>query len=327
MNALTRTALVALVASTASCSDRDLTLALEEPIHVHGAQFVEDALPGSRPLTLKEIGQGAEPKLPSTTPPATTRAYLRERLTATTFRGLATPGTVAIAVEIEGESSGYWLLPAGTPDPAQNNAVTWDFVADFQESLKPGLHSLLVAAIDEDGKSGSRNVTDLCINSLIPDNGNACSPETAPPFLIVGLRWDTPVDLDLLVVTPTGDIVRSKDPSTGPRKEDGSIDVNAPGAGTIDLDSNKDCAIDGRNQENLVFQTSPPKGRYLVYANLNRACGEASVHYEVALHTRQSEDDGKYSVRVRPRGEGDLIAEQQNGDTALGTFVTQFNVD
>ena len=319
-------AILALGIAASACGDRDLTLGLEEPIRIHDAQFVEEELPGSRPLTSAEVNDGKERRSPSPSSPGTAVSYLRERLAGTTYRGFASGSTVALGVRVEDLGTGYWLFPAGAKDPSQNDAITWSFTVDFNESLPAGKHKLLIAAIDEDGKSGTQEAADICVNSLVPDNGNACDASISPPSLVIGARWDNLADLDLLVVTPNGDIVSSKDPSTGLSDPKAQPDPFAPGVGIIDLDSNKDCSADGRNQENLVFQNAPPSGHYLVYVNLHRACAEASVHSEVALHNRKTEQYS-YSVRVQPRGERDLIAAQANGSTAIGTFVTEFDIE
>lgn len=322
-----RVSLVALAASTAlgACSDRSLTVALEEPIRVHDAQFVEGELPGKRPRTPEEIQDGVSPEKPTTTAASTDLGYLRELSANTRFRGWATDEAVAVAVRFEGEGSGYWLLPTGPADPAANGDLVWDFLADFGESLGAGRHNLLVAAIDEDGNSGTQNEGSFCVNSLVPDNGNACYPEVAPPDLVIGIEWDSDVDLDLIVEAPDGSTIDSSTPTSAVPDEAGNIDTKGEGVGTLDIDSNKDCQIDGRNREHVVFENRPFAGKYRVYANLNRACGESSVRYLVSLHSRVNTDDG-FDVESDERAAGELIAVQANGGAKIGTFVTEFTL-
>lgn len=327
--AVRRASAIALGVATSSlvvaCSDRSLTEALEEPIRVHDAQFVEGELPGKRPRTAEEIQEGIAPENPTTTAASTDLGYLRQLSANVRFHGWATDDAVAVAVRFADQGSGYWVLPAGPADPAANGDLVWDFLADFGASLEPGLHDLLIAAIDEDGNSGTQNESTVCVNSLVPDNGNACYPEIAPPDLVIGIEWDSDVDLDLIVQTPDGSTIDSNDPTSAEPDDAGNIDTEGPGVGTLDLDSNKDCQIDGRNREHVVFANRPLAGTYRVYANLNRACGESSVRYLVSLHSRVNTEDG-YDVESDERAAGELIAVQANGGSKLGTFVTEFNL-
>ncbi len=317
--------LVGISGALSACSDRALTEALEEPLRVHDAQFVEGELPGKRPRTAEEIQGGVEPAKPTSTSASTDLGYLRQLAGGVRFRGWATDDAVAVAVRFEDAGSGYWLFPTGPADPGANGDLVWDFVADFGESLEPGLHNLLVAAIDEDGKSGTQNETTICINSLVPDNGNACYPEVAPPDLVIGIEWDSDVDLDLIVEAPDGSVIDSNNPTSAKPDESGNIDTRAPGIGNLDLDSNKDCQIDGRNREHVVFANRPLAGTYRVYANLSRSCGQDSVRYLVSLHSRVNTDDG-FDVESKERAAGELVAVQANGGKAIGTFVTEFKL-
>lgn len=318
-------ALAGASGALSACSDRVLTEALEEPLRVHDAQFVEGELPGERPRTAEEIRDGVEPTRPTTTAASTDLGYLRELSANTRFRGWATDDAVAVAVRFKDQGSGYWLFPTGPADPGANGDLVWDFVADFGESLAPGRYDLLVAAIDEDGSSGTQNESSFCINSLVPDSGNACYPEIAPPDLVIGIEWDSDVDLDLIVEAPDGSIIDSNNPTSAKPDEAGNIDTRGPGVGTLDLDSNKDCAIDGRNREHVVFANRPLAGTYRVYANLSRSCGQDSVRYLVSLHSRVNTDDG-FDVESKERAAGELVAVQANGGKAIGTFVTEFEL-
>lgn len=304
------------------CGDHSLTEGLEEPISVHDAQFVKGELPGSKPLSAADIADGEVQEDPRPTPPGTDVVYLRQGLAGTRFYGWTSADSVAVAIKVEGEGTGYWLLPAGRPDPALNGALTWDLTLDLHASLTAGLHELRVAAIDSEGKSGTQATTTICVNSLVPDNGNACYPDIAPPDLVIGLEWNSNADLDLIVITPDGQRIESKNPTSAVKDDSGNIDTTADGIGNLDFDSNKDCRTDGRRREHVVFQKNPPAGNYFVYTNLHQACGTESAAYRVSLHTRTRGG----GVKSTPRAAGELIALQANGSTELGTFVTQFKV-
>lgn len=315
---------LSLVASACllGCEDRELVEGLDQPLRVHGAQFVREALPGT-PAT---SGGSERPREPTTTSALTEVAFLRERSSSIRFSGLATSGAVAIAVRFAQLGDGYWLVPTGAPDPQADNRASWSFVADLGTSLPAGRHTLLVVAIDEDGRAGTQASSNLCIRSAIPDNGNACAAAIEPPALVISLGWDTPVDLDLKVRTPDGTIIDAKRPSSGPVDEQGAIDSASPGAGNLELDSNRDCAIDGRQRESVVFQSLPAAGTYTIYANLQRACGQEAVSYVATYHVATRVGDGKFSTRFEYIGAGALVAEQANADTQIGTFVGEVSI-
>lgn len=313
----------------AACGDRILTEGLEEPIAVHDAQFVEGELPGTPP--------GGDVVAPRATAVTTESTFLRPSLAGVPFFGWATLDSVAVGARIEGLGTGYWVIPTGPVDPqVQGEPVrVWRFVTDFH-AIPPGRHRILVAGIDENGRAGSQTASTLCVNRTIPDNANACDPTRRPPELAVTLSWDSDVDLDLSVVTPEGDIVGAKSPAVGlgegGRANRIDLDKNPPGSGFLDLDSNANCRIDGRNQESVVFDRPRP-GTYLVYANLHASCGQKSVRY--ALTRTQpvqvtpgsgEADPPTFTVAETFRTNGTLIAIQGNGSTRLGTFVAELAV-
>lgn len=70
--------------------------------------------------------------------------------------------------------------------------------------------------------------------------------------LQVSVSWDTASDVDLYLVEPDGTTIYYGD------------DISASG-GTLDLDSNLACFIDGINNENITYENStPPTGEYTV---------------------------------------------------------------
>ena len=55
------------------------------------------------------------------------------------------------------------------------------------------------------------------------------------------------------------------------------------GAGHLDFDSNSNCIIDGRRQENIVFGNTPPTGHYTVRVDAFSMCGQASAQWKVTV--------------------------------------------
>lgn len=321
--------LLALLGS--GCGEAPLTEGLEQPLSVRGAQFVPGDLPGLPPLTQEQRDAGEVPVDPRPTSASTELTFLRPSLPGVSFSGLATTNVVSISVRFEGLGDGYWVFPAGAMDPTVQNARSFRFVADFHDTLPPGRHRLLFAARDASGNSGTQLATNVCINSPIPDNGNACDPTKQPPALVVSLAWDRPADLDLVLVTPGGEILDSQNPSvpaSAPRRPNGSVDRDVAGVAVLDVDSNKDCVIDGRQRENAVFQHSATPGVYQVYARLDDTCGEDSVRYRVSLHSRVLTDAaaGTFSV-IETAATNGTVLPLHAGSRTPGTFVTEFVVD
>lgn len=319
--------LASLVAPLGACSGEELTIGLREPIRIPEAQFRQGKLPGSPPLSVDEANAGVEPQAPFVFSPSLSTPIVHSRESGRSLSGLASRGSRAIGVQLEGLGSGYWLLPTGGADPESGGAVEWRFRAAFGESLPSGLRQLLLAAFDENGRAGTQVGLTLCILPEIPDNGNACDPTNAPPHTVVSLAWNAPVDLDLRVVTPDGKVMTPKHPSTAEQDADGDVDPSADGVGNLDFDSFANCSNSGRRRENLVFQSRPPSGTYLVYAGLFDACGEPSVGFTVSLHDSIARaGGGGKEPRETYRQAGQLAAVHADGGAGLGTFITSFQV-
>jgi hypothetical protein len=311
----------------AGCSGETVTQGLEEPIRISNAQFQEGDVPGLPPLTADDINNGVKPKTPNVSGINLANASIPPREAGRIVSGLASPDSVAIGVQLQGLGSGYWVLPTGGADAVNGGALEWKFSAAFGGDLPPGKRQLLLAGIDSKGHSGNQLGITLCLESELPDNGNACDPTQNPPAFVVSLSWDSAVDLDLRVITPSGKIVDSKHPSTADKDDSGKVDPTADGVGIIDHDSFANCANDGLRRESLIFQDSPPPGTYLVYANLYDACGEDSAAFDVTLNTATLAEDGKTQRLTETyRDAGLLSAINANGGAKLGLFITSFDV-
>jgi|CXWL01.1.fsa_nt_gi hypothetical protein len=106
---------------------------------------------------------------------------------------------------------------------------------------------------------------------LVDDAGNVGSPlgksfttqEVAAGSVTVGLSWDTPTDVDLHVVNPLGHEIYY-----GNRSADG---------GSLDLDSNAGCGIDGTNNEHVSWPDAAPNGEYIVRVDFWSDCETANA--------------------------------------------------
>ena len=319
--------LVLAVLATA-CSGETLTPGYEEPVRVPGAQFREGKLPGSTPLTPEQIGAGEKPASPNVTSIDVTGLSLVAGEGEKTIRGRVSTDASAIALRFDGLGSGYWVLPVGGPDPINGGEFTWSLTANVAPETPPGYHSLLFAAVGNDGRSGTQTAARLCIGSAIPDNLNHCDPKRLPPDLVVSLSWDRDVDLDLQIVAPNGKLVDPKRPTTDLGTTGEPPDPTEEGVGVLDRDSNADCVIDGLRRENLVFAERPLPGRYAVHASLNQACGEKSTRFTVSLTSRidGAEPDTFAQTKTYEKS-GLLLASQADGGAKLGLYVTEFVVE
>lgn len=319
--------LALLGVTVAACSGEPITRALEEPIRIPDAQFFEGELPGLPPLTAEEINAGKMPKTPVVSGINLGNAVIPPREPARAFSGLSSPDTVAVGVRFEKLGTGYWLLPTRGADIVNDGALGWSFRAAFGGDLPTGRQQLLLAGLDAEGHSGNQVGLTLCLSSELPDNGNSCDPSLAPPALVVSLAWQAAVDLDLRVITPSGKIVDSKNPTTADEDEDGKVDTTLPGTGVIAFDSFARCVPDGRRRESLVFQETPPAGTYLIYANLFDACGQPGVSFDVSMHTLADGDEpDTYRQTQTYQQAGQLQAVHANGGAQLGMFIASFNV-
>jgi hypothetical protein len=307
------------------CSGEATTAGLDQPIMALDAQFFEGKLPGLPPLTTDDVNAGVKPKSPSVTSVSVANSLVPIGEPSRSISGRASLDALAVGMRFADAGSGYWLVPTTSADVVNSGELEWRMRAAFGQGIEPGLHKLLFAAVDARGRSGTQAAINLCLIPEVPDNANACDPSVSPPALVISLGWDAPVDLDLRVVTPTGKVVDSKHPSSADEDADGNLDLDAPGIGFIDHDGVSHCNPSGGRRENLVFQTTPPAGTYLIYANLYDACGERGVHFDVSLHVAApGKEPDTFSVEQTYRQAGELQAIHENGGAKLGMFVTSF---
>jgi hypothetical protein len=304
-------------------NSQQATIGPSQPFRVRGAQFISGAFPGEPPpdagSTAAEDGQ-----------PLVTAADLNSSVAiqgqgGKAVSGRATASSHAVGIALDELGGGYWVVPTRLLDLVTGD-VTWSATLDFDRSIAPGLHPLRFVAFDENGNPGAQIAVKFCITGLVPDNLSACEPSIAPPAAVISLSWDTNVDLDLQVVTPEGVVVTPKHPSTVPPMGDAGADAAAPSGalGTIDRDSNANCAVDGVRTENLVFQKEAPEGLYQIYASLFDSCKQPNVHFSVAVYGAEPVDGGKQLKLYYQRG-GELLDLQVNPTADRGLFVTEFS--
>jgi hypothetical protein len=290
-----------------ACAPGDQASGASEPIQVREGSFQVGALPvddtATTPSVLYAAGVG----------------YVATQGQGNIgYDGLASTDAYSVAVALAGHGTGYWIVPVDGPDVTQDGNLLFDLVVDFGRDVDFGLQTLDFVAIDGQGAPGPRLSSTVCV---LPDYADAnfaeCDPDSPPQDTVLSLRWDTEVDLDLVVVAPNGEVVRGKSPSTASEDDpDGTV------VGELSRDSNANCDIDGMRIESLVFPEAPPEGEYAVYVDLYAACGEPSVNWDLTLYRRVANEDGTWSTATTELAYGALLSSQADRGAALGTYVT-----
>jgi hypothetical protein len=327
------------------CTSEQTQIGVGEPFRVRAApegapaaQFIKGKLPGTQSgAATAPAGTASDGDADAAVqgPPhiiefTTATAAVVQGQANVGVKGTTTPNAFSVGFELDGVSSGYWVVPVAAIDV---NGIDrdWQIACDFDDTIPPGYHDLKAVAFDESGTPGEQRPLSLCIDSALPDNLNACSKPgkkaLPPPFAVIALKWDTNVDLDLQVLTPEGRLVEPKNPLL--TELDASAAKTQKTFDAIDRDSNGGCVIDAIREEDLVFETAMPHGGYQIFANLFDACKQPSVRFRVEVYLSQDVEGGQRLVQYYPRPVdppgGELLDISANGGAARGLFVTAFN--
>lgn len=201
---------------------------------------------------------------------------LRAGVVDSPLKGSLAPGSTAAAISIEGDS-GYWIVPAGIPAVDAPDYPTFTAPVSIATTVAPGPYRLLVRAVDADGHFGPLSDTPFQVVRV-----------DVTGTLVVTLSWDTEADVDLHVVDPHGSEIWSRAPSSWMAPPPGApVPADAwKDGGYLDFDSNAACAIDGRRQEDVVWERTPPSGRYVVRVDTPSLCGQAAARWNLVVSYR-----------------------------------------
>jgi hypothetical protein len=249
--ALSATLLLAL-----GCSDgQPADAGSDAHLQVKGGTFFRGSLPS---------GDGG---------PNVEAAYLGQtqfptRFQGKTFSGVLGSSATAVAIALEGDV-GYWSVPAGPPLTETPDLPSFGAALSFAASVPAGPHVLELAAVDAENRFGAHKDVPLTLSSVALPQGS----------LVFSLFWDTGSDLDLHVVLPDG-VEIDKDNVNSWRATGVASEPEAfRSGGQLDFDSNGQCRIDGRNNENVAWSVAPPTGRYVVRVDTFSLCGEAAARW------------------------------------------------
>jgi hypothetical protein len=196
-----------------------------------------------------------------------------------TLAGSAAFTTVYIAVE---GISGYYQvnLPA--------SVATIDLLLTLGQQIPQASFNLSYAA----GATGTVGTYQVVPVSVI---------RVGTGEVQVSVSWNVDSDVDLHVVEPGSEEVFYGNPTSA-------------AGGTLDLDSNAACSIDGKKNENITWAHGP-SGTYTVRVDYWSSCGEAQSDYVVTIQ-RKGHDPETFTGSFTGTGDG--------GSTGAGTQITTF---
>jgi hypothetical protein len=292
---------------------------------VQGAQFIPGELPGSPPLARDAMAPAvADGGLaPLSVVSLGVGNPIVQAGSSVAVKGDVSGDTAAVGIQLVDMGTGYWVVPAGAPDPQTAGALNYSLSTGYKIDDAPGAHTLRVVAIGSNGNAGSQSDLGICLNSRIPDNGHTCLPDVAPPAAVFTLMWDTNFDLDMHIVAPGGLVYDSKTRLAEPLEAGvTSVPADQP---FIDRDSMRSCVADGLRQEDLVFPDSLPKGTYYIFVTPYSACGQNAVHFTFTVY----QSTGKCpACNLQPslKQSGELLASQATGGLSPPTYVDKLVV-
>ncbi len=196
------------------------------------------------------------------------------------------------------------LLVGVRPGPATHRAVTGyydtgatapttsaELVLTLAQSLPGDSFSFSYAAVDEHGRQGT------------PSQQAADVIPVGTGQVQVSVSWDAASDVDLHVIDPSGDEVFYDN-------------TRVPSGGVLDLDSNAECKIDQRNNENITWSEAP-KGEFVVLLDYWDSCDVGQTNYVVTVH-----EPGRPARTFS----GYLTGTGDQGKAGSGQPITKFTV-
>lgn len=215
-----------------------------------------------------------EAPLPTDGPPITAAAFIRSQVTPGSTAGLngtVPVGTGSIVIGAA-HDVGYWVVNPDVVDPLMTDQL--DFAAKV----------VLAARVTEPVEVQLRVV--MQGGAVGPITTLTLTPEALPipsGKVVVSLAWDTQADLDLRVIDPNGVEIWSRKINSytqpSPPAQPGPDDYL--NGGILDFDSNAACVLDGRRQENIVWQKTAPTGAYILRVDTFSLCQQPAARWHV----------------------------------------------
>jgi hypothetical protein len=201
-------------------------------------------------------------------------------ITGKSIGGAVGPGATAVLIGLKGDN-GHWILPVQSQDQTSPGDFVFSAKASFSPAVPTGPATILYRAVSALEEIGPPREQALDIKA-----------SAAQGALVISLDWDSEADLDLRVTAPDaqGNEVEiwSRNKSSLARPAPGDPPATADeiaAAGFLDFDSNSQCQIDGRLQENVIWKTKPAQtlSLYTVRVDAFSMCGEVLAHWHVRV--------------------------------------------
>jgi hypothetical protein len=293
-----RAAALAIVAvAAAGCAARSADPGVGADLQVLGGSFQRGALPAASTGPSVEALQFSD-------------AHVFAGEDNRPLLGALDPSATAVLLALDGDR-GYWIVGAGVPSTDAPTLPTFDVRVGFARAIAAGPRRLIAQAVDAAGHVGPPS-------QQLLDVGGATLPDGP---MVVHLSWSGDADLDLHVVDPDGVEIFSRHPSgyrapPPPALPDPAAAANAP---FLDGDSNAGCAIDGRDQENVVWKLAPASGHYVVRVDAASLCGLVYADWRV---------DRIVDGSVIASASGEAIDADTHGthDAGAGRTALEFDV-
>jgi hypothetical protein len=199
-------------------------------------------------------------------------------------------GGTSVLLGLENDA-GHWIVPTPLVDVSsdpEHPLYTFSTRMSLSPDTPLGTETLLVRGVDAAGNVGPSQQAMITVAAPLP-----------AAAMIITLAWDTNADLDLHAIVPVDPNVMlppgvdykptvevwAKSPLALPPSPLGYMtsDPAVKGVGHLDFDSNANCVIDGRRQENIIFGNPPPSGQYTVRVDAFSMCGQASAQWTVTV--------------------------------------------
>lgn len=183
-----------------------------------------------------------------------------------------------------------------TPNAAKEASAEYEAAILFaQENTGSSLLNLIFQLVGQGNSIGEVSRSSVSLT------------EVGSGELQINVSWDTSTDVDLHVVEPGGEEIYfgNRTSSTG---------------GTLDLDSNPACSIDGTNSENITWADPSriPTGEFTVRVNYWQACQNQNANYTVTIRNcgETSTFIGSFSA-----------SDASGGGRGSGRVITNLNYD
>lgn len=172
----------------------------------------------------------------------------------------------AVSLFLESDNAHY-VLVAKAADVAAPQLPTFATLLSFSPWLPLGPQRLLLQAVRGNGEYGPPSVISL----------QSIDETPVDAALVIRLNWQRAADLDLHVEQPNGQFIFAR------RKVNPSSGAALGRDGYLDVDSNSQCVIDGKQVEQVIYKQTPQPGRYRIRVDTFSLCEQATAFWQVQV--------------------------------------------